>query len=64
VAIYTGCAVVCVSIILVRRYVKFFGGELGGPAGPRYASGAFVAFLWILYVLLSSLQAYNKIPGF
>ena len=34
-----------------------------GPAGPRYASGIFVFLLWILYLVMSSLQAYGHLPG-
>ncbi|XP_043208398.1 sodium/calcium exchanger 2-like [Amphibalanus amphitrite] len=64
VAMYTGCAIVCVSLLVARRYLKVFGnGELGGPTVPRYASGIFVFMLWILYLVMSSLQAYGHLPG-
>lgn len=34
VAMYTGCALVCVLILIMRRFVKLFGNaELGGQFG-------------------------------
>lgn len=42
----------------VRRIV--IGGELGGPKNTAYASSAILVFLWILYVVLSSVEALSK----
>jgi len=62
VVIYTVCALICIGLILARRNLSFFGNvELGGPTVPKVFSGCFLFFLWILYVLLSSLQAYGHI---
>lgn len=52
VIVFTACAVACIALLLLRR--KLFGGELGGPAIPKFASSAFLVFLWFLYVGLSS----------
>lgn len=52
VAVFSGCAVVCLGVLFVRR--KFFGGELGGPSTPKHASSAFLVFLWFFYVAMSS----------
>lgn len=65
VVIYTATAITCIAILVARRYVGLFGGgELGGTKGPKIACGIFLIFLWIFYVLLSSLQAYDHISGF
>ncbi|XP_033127546.1 sodium/calcium exchanger 3-like [Anneissia japonica] len=62
VVVYTICALLCVSLIAARRFLEPFGkAELGGPMPTRYMSGAFLVFLWFMYVLLSSLQAYEII---
>ncbi|XP_053392824.1 sodium/calcium exchanger 2-like isoform X2 [Mercenaria mercenaria] len=64
VTVFTICAIFTVIVLMVRRYVSFFGGELGGPKVPKIISGVLLIFVWILYVLLSSLQTYKYIPGF
>ncbi|XP_013386884.1 sodium/calcium exchanger 1 isoform X2 [Lingula anatina] len=57
VIIYTICATLCIGLILIRRFLKFFNnGELGGPAGPKMASGIFLIFLWFFYITMSILQ--------
>lgn len=53
VGIFCGCALVCLSLILIRRNVKSIGGELGGPPKIMYASSAFMVCLWLLYIGLS-----------
>lgn len=52
VAIFSACAVMCIFTLLLRR--KLFGGELGGPRTPQLATAAFLVFLWLLYIGLSS----------
>jgi len=59
VIVFTICALVCLGTLVVRR--KLFGGELGGPKGPRYASAALFVLLWITYVLVSSFKTENII---
>jgi len=62
VTVYTAVAVIALALILVRRYVAFFGkAELGGPTGAKWASGIFMFTLWFVYVIVSSLQAYGHI---
>ena len=64
VTLYSICAVMAIALITIRRFTPFFGqAELGGPTGPKYASGIFLVFLWILYVLLASLQVYGVIES-
>lgn len=65
VTLYSVCAVLCLLTLVARRYIKFFGNaELGGPSVPKYATGAFFVTLWLLYIVISSLQAYGLITGF
>lgn len=54
------CAIMCVICLLARR--KVVGGELGGTENGRKASLAFLTSLWIIYILMSILQAY-KVGG-
>jgi len=54
VAIFCGGAVICLTTLYVRRV--FVGGELGGPAGLKYATSGMFVSLWLLYVLLSALE--------
>lgn len=39
------------------------GGELGGPRGYKMATSILFVFLWLFYVLMSSLEAYDYIEG-
>ena len=65
VVVYTICSIVTLALLVVRRNVSIFGkAELGGPHVPKLISGLFMIFLWFLYVLISSLQSYEHIPGF
>jgi solute carrier family 8 (sodium/calcium exchanger) len=57
VVVFICCALICVITLLVRRSV--LGGELGGGPTGRYGTLAFLVSLWILYIVLSILQAYK-----
>jgi uncharacterized membrane protein YgcG len=48
-------AVICFIILILRRY--FIGGELGGPKVTRYASCFILICLWVLYIVLSIVEA-------
>uniref|UniRef100_T1H5N0 Sodium/calcium exchanger membrane region domain-containing protein n=1 Tax=Megaselia scalaris TaxID=36166 RepID=T1H5N0_MEGSC len=50
-------AVVAIIILLIRRN-KCIGGELGGPPIPKYICSAILFSLWLIYLTLSSLEAY------
>ena len=52
VAVFTGCALVCLGVVVMRRAV--LGMELGGPDGPKKATAMFFVFLWFVYIGLSS----------
>lgn len=65
VVVFTICAIVTLILIVVRRFVGVFGNaELGGPKTPKMISGIFMISLWLVYVLLASLQTYEYIEGF
>jgi len=64
VVLYTICAIMAITLILARRFLPVFGSaELGGTKWGKYASSAFLVFLWIAYVVLSSLQTYGVITN-
>ena len=48
----------CFTLILRRR---LYGGELGGPFVPKLITTILFIFLWVMYVFLSSLEAYRVI---
>jgi len=50
-------AVICFMILIIRRVVV--GGELGGPKASKYTSAGICISLWFIYVLMSTLQAYE-----
>ncbi|XP_045175499.1 sodium/calcium exchanger 1-like isoform X2 [Mercenaria mercenaria] len=55
--------VCCIAILLIRR-VKAVGGELGGPKKYRIPTTIFFIFLWVFYIVMSSMVAYCYVPGF
>ncbi|KAM6949395.1 sodium/calcium exchanger 1-like [Aplochiton taeniatus] len=64
VTLFTVMAGVCVCVLLYRRRPGVAGGELGGPRTLKMATAALFVCLWLIYILLSSLEAYCHIPGF
>lgn len=57
VVVFICVALVCITILLIRRYVV--GGELGGKPLGRYVSCTALCSLWCIYILMSTLQAYG-----
>lgn len=55
---------VIVVIILMMRRSKSVGGELGGPVGLKYLTSSILVGLWLIYLVMSSLEAYGVIKGF
>jgi len=60
VVVFAICAVVCIGTLYLRRFA--LGYELGG----RYktATGVFFCLLWIVYVVVSSLETKKTIKSF
>lgn len=62
VGIYCAVSLTCISLLMLRRKLAFFGkAELGGPRPAAIASAVFMVFLWVLYIVLSALRTYNHI---
>nr|XP_053639656.1 sodium/calcium exchanger 1-like isoform X8 [Cherax quadricarinatus] len=55
-------ALVAIALMMARRH-RSIGGELGGPKISKIATTVFLIFLWIFYVLISTLEAYKIIPS-
>lgn len=55
VQVFVICSLLGFLTIGVRRHAC--GGELGGARKTAYASSGFLVFLWVLYVVLSIIQA-------
>jgi len=51
VGVFTACAIAAMACLWVRRLL--FKGELGGPAGPKWATLLFLVGLWFGYVAAS-----------
>ncbi|ESO84204.1 hypothetical protein LOTGIDRAFT_92127, partial [Lottia gigantea] len=62
VVLYTVAAVTALTILIIRRNVGVFGkGELGGPVPGKIACAIIFVLLWVLYVVISALQAQKVI---
>lgn len=58
-------AVIAIIILLVRRNKTIgSGGELGGSFMSKAISGSLLFSLWIIYLVMCSLEAYGVITGF
>jgi len=55
-------AAAAIFVMMLRRHPSI-GGELGGPRIPKILTSAFLFFLWVFYVGMSTLEAYKIIPG-
>ncbi|KAL0969923.1 hypothetical protein UPYG_G00234580 [Umbra pygmaea] len=64
VTLFTVMACMCVMILIYRRRTSVAGGELGGPRTTKIVTSLIFVFMWLIYILLSSLEAYCHIPGF
>jgi len=55
VVIFSAGALVCMSILFLRR--KVFGGELGGPKVCKHITAVILVMIWVTYVILSSIRS-------
>lgn len=60
--LYCICAFICATILMVRRF--YIGGELGGPIRFKIITVMCFGSLWLFYVIMSTLEAYDVIAGF
>lgn len=63
VTLFTIFAFLSMGVLMLRRR-SWIGSELGGPLIPKLLTSLIFFGLWFLYILLSSLVAYNHIQGF
>lgn len=63
VTMFCSFALIAIVIMMIRRTARI-GGELGGPAGWRVFTSCLFFGLWILYLILSSLDSYCVIKFF
>jgi len=59
VIMFLSCSMGCFLILIIRRCAV--GGELGGEGVQRPISAFIVFSLWLIYVLMCSLEAYEAI---
>lgn len=55
VVIFSAGALVCMSILFLRR--KVLGGELGGPKVCKHITAVILVLIWVTYVILSSIRS-------
>lgn len=63
VTMYCSEAALAVLVLVLRRR-KSIGGELGGPKGIKIVTSCFLFSLWLVYLIMSTLEAYGYITGF
>lgn len=61
VIVFSVCAIICILLLHARR--RIWGGELGGPRGPKLCSAAFCVMLWFIYVALSSWKCLQSLDN-
>ncbi|XP_071784260.1 sodium/calcium exchanger 3-like isoform X2 [Asterias amurensis] len=62
VMLYTILAIVAITVLMIRRKIPRIGGELGGPFSYQVGTSIFFVSLWLIYLILCSLVAYDIIP--
>ncbi|XP_061534848.1 sodium/calcium exchanger 1-like isoform X5 [Phycodurus eques] len=63
VTLFTIFAFICIAVLMYRRRPEI-GGELGGPPLAKTVTAGLFFSLWLMYIFLSSLEAYCHIRGF
>ena len=63
VCVFCACAVLAIVSMLIMRN-PIIGGELGGPRKPKIVTSIFLMGLWMVYMVLSSLETYCHVKGF
>ena len=62
VMLYSILAVIAIFVLMLRRKLVRVGGELGGPFIYQIITSIFFISLWLIYLILCSLVAYDIIP--
>ncbi|XP_060648378.1 sodium/calcium exchanger 1 isoform X3 [Drosophila nasuta] len=61
VALFCAEAMIAISIMMYRRTKKSIGAELGGPVASKWTHASILFLLWVLYLTISTLEAYHVI---
>jgi solute carrier family 8 (sodium/calcium exchanger) len=62
VVLYLSTSITCFLVLIIRRYCV--GAELGGMNGAvKWITGIFCICLWLIYLIMSSLQIMGIVPG-
>eukprot|EP00051_Salpingoeca_urceolata_P000859 m.36678 g.36678 ORF g.36678 m.36678 type:complete len:806 (+) comp11041_c0_seq3:571-2988(+) len=61
VVIFSTFFVAWFAVLTVRRHHPAVGGELGGKGAPKWLTIGFFCLMWVMYIILSSLVAYDYI---
>lgn len=61
VTVFMCCSSVCLMMLVAK---KFMGGELGGSGFTRTGFACIMVGLWLLYLVVSGMQAVGTIKGF
>lgn len=64
VTIFVIFAAAAMTLMMVRRWHPAIKGELGGPEKYRLPTTIFFISLWVVYIIMSSLESYCHIKGF
>jgi len=64
VTIFVIFAAAAITVMMIRRWHPAVKGELGGPMKYRIPTTIFFISLWVLYIIMSSLESYCHIKGF
>lgn len=62
VVVFCVTAVLAIGVMMLRRG-KAVGGELGGEKAYKLPTSLLFCFLWVIYIVLSSLQTYCHIKA-
>ncbi|XP_034484325.1 sodium/calcium exchanger 1 isoform X2 [Drosophila innubila] len=61
VALFCGEAMIAISIMMYRRSAKSIRAELGGPVASKWIHASVLFSLWVLYLTVSTMEAYDVI---
>jgi solute carrier family 8 (sodium/calcium exchanger) len=64
VTLFCSCAAVAIGVLVLRRWRRVVGGELGGPARYKVPTTVLFVALWLFYVIMSSLEVYGVVKSF
>jgi len=63
-SLYIILMLIAIIVLYARRRYGLIGGELGGPPKSKYTCAFFFISLWVIYLVLATLESYCiiKIP--